>query len=444
MSGDHRDEHSAQLDGALRFEQAQPSTMSYAPVPQPLKNYFHAESTRERNYGAQQRALYDGTPHSSVLYEPLAANGMGAVPPLPGNVESKPAEASSAKWKTIGTIVGIVVLLALGVALLFFFLRDDSDGDVVSNRQSLSYSTANVHSAVGDDNGAVVDEYDANAPRGSGANAMDTNDVPYDGPDPSTYFYMPTPLQTPERSGTPIEGTPIDDFEEAAAAAQAPYQHEPNEAASRRSLERSNKPPPASWFGADAPTRGASSEAMALDGELDNQQAIGNIYGGGRANNVLGGKGRAPFAQVNDDAARQIGWAEIGDNGAPERGDAGATLDANRLAGGSARSMSELYEANLGARSEYREGSSASTIVTPDQAAQQTIGHNPDRAAQFDEGRQRSKEITAESAAAIGSIYAKKRQAAAGLSLAAAAKQRDANDTNYEFFDEYSQQPVQQ
>lgn len=453
-----RDEHSAQLDGALLYEDApgahaanRASTMSYAPVPQPLKNYFHAESTRERGHSAGfQHGLYDGTPHSSVLYEPLAAGfGGGAQRPVGGSAASAGPAAvangktatTSANWKTIVTAICIAVLLALGVALLVVFMRDEDTNVPVNDadeRLQMESSAAVLSASQGAEqppefNLAPPAMHGRSDPAERTAHNSEANDAE------STFFYMPTPLQTPERSGTPMG----DMSDGACADPRAPHQDEPNDAASRRSLERSNKPPPASWFGADAPTRGASSEEMEMDGELGNQQAIEKIYGGGsRANTVLGGAARAPFAQVNSDAAQQIGWAEIGDDS--ERGSAAAALDANRLAAGSARSMSELYEANLGERAQYRDGSSMSTIVSPEQAAQQAVGHNPDRTAQFDEGRQRAKQITAESAAAIGSIYTKKRQAAAGISRAAGAQQRNTNDSNYEFFDEYSQQPVVQ
>lgn len=421
------------MDGALRFDDApQPSTFSYAPVPQPLKNYFHAESTLERH--RHPPARYDGTPHSSVLYEPLANGGGGG---SGANDDAKETGKGDVSWKKIATIVAIVVVLAVAAALIYVFLRDDNDDD---NEKSAALAGA------GKRNGADI-VYEPMPPAPALYSESDTvhantqtayaqheqpvagdAGVPIDdgfGDESSTTYYVPSPFHTPERSGTPLDW------------------REPNDAAERRALERSNKPPPASWFGADAPTRGDSTAEMALDGELNNQHAIGNIYGSGRANSVLGNGAQAPFARVKDEAARHIGWAEMGECGAPEPGDAAAQMDANRIATGSARSMSELYEANLGERGQYREGSSASTLVTPDQAAQQAVGNNPDRAAQFDEGRSRAKAITAESAAAIGSIYAKKRQAAAGLSAAAAAQQRNANDTNYEYFDEYTQQPAQ-
>lgn len=423
-------DYETKMDPALRFQPPTvPNTLSFAPsghVPQPSSNYFHAESTR--GVMAPNSARYNETPRSSVRYEAPFQQAVNRASNAETGAEGKEAQKQT---KKIIIIIGILLLLALGIALLIFFLQDKQE----DNESPNSSPQSNVQSS-------FVTEKPVDAmylqqqqqQQQQYEQQMQLQRKLESANDEQTYY--PTPFDTPDRSGTPIseEGVPLN-FD----VPSGPHQFEPNEAAQLRKHERSNKPPPASWFGADAPTRGSASEEMMLDGELGNQESIAKIYKG-KANNVLGGANQAPYAQVNPDVASQVGWAEISDDVA--HGDAAEYLDADRIAGGSARSMSELYEASMGPRSNYREGSSLSTVVSPDEAAQRAVARAPERAEQFEEGRARAKQITAESAAAIGGIYAKKRQAAAGMSAAAAKQHSESNDVNFEYYDQYSQKPI--
>lgn len=321
------------------------------------------------------------------------------------------------KWHkiAIGVAVAIFVLLLIGFLVYFSFPSATAASSALSAPAPVSSATIQYDTALPPNN-----YYAAQRDQGIDiAEAEDGIEINFDEP-PTTTFYYPSPMPSAPPSPAPFSPS------NQPAAAFRP----------RRGSSEDGKPPPASWFGADAPTRGDTSNALPLDGELQNQEAINQIYSKG--NCVLGNQNKPPYITVNENAARQIGWAET-----PIEEENSVGSMAEFSSAGSARSMSELYEADMtNDNKHYREGSSASTVVTADQAgAGLQIG--PDRAEQFAAGRDRAKEITAEAARAIGSIYTKKRKASAGLTAASMIQQKQkGNDANYQYFDTTTQQPV--
>lgn len=451
------DDQSALIEGALRY--GTPSAGAAAAMygidarpttTQPM--YFHTESAIDPQ---QQRVFDTSTTGNSVRRIPYA----GTLPTL-ADQQASAADANGNDSKKnrnalrLGLIVAALIFVAvLGIVLYFALANDQPTSDRKSfaaapnrnnseplfggaNRtergqsQQVAEEATTTASAFNQPSGTLLNESALDAdPLGGVRIETEIDDVH----EPATTYYYPSPMATPRSTPPPL---PQDAYDPSMFALPSAVPVATSAMPVPRGSAGDGKPPPGSWFGADAPTRGETASEMALDGEFGNQAAVSKIYGG-KANSVLGGKNRPPFATVNEDAARQIGWAEMGDPGVPEFGQ----IDANQIATGSARSMSELYQSGMEGR-QFREGSSASTFVTPDQAAEAAIGNSPDRSQQFAEGRQRAKAITAESSAAIGSIYNKKRKAAAGLSAAAIAQQRQLNDTNFDYFDVQSQQPI--
>lgn len=429
------DDQSALIEGALRYGSPSGGAARYGIETRPAQPaYYHTESAIDPT----QRAFDTSTTGNSVRRIPYT----GAAPIFDNQQtagsgkETNDAAARRRYRKKIGfAVAAVIVVVLLGAVLYFALARDEPLSASRSQQQPAPPMFAGANVGFNPTTGAGADagshEFAAlQAPMTIppsvdelGGVAIDTDVPTTASQDATTTYYYPSPMATPRSTPTPVPLPTVEEYDSYRPVAVP------------RGSADDGKPPPASWFGADAPTRGEAASEMALDGEFGNQAAVSKIYGG-NVNSVLGGKNRPPFATVNEDAARQIGWAEIADPEARE-----AVIDANQIASGSARSMSELYQSNMDGR-QFRQGSSASTLITPDQAAQAAIGNSPDRSEQFEAGRQRAKAITAESSAAIGSIYDKKRKAAAGLSAAAVAQQRQMNDTNFDYYDVQSQRPI--
>ena len=492
-------ESSAQLVSPLRYnaDMFAPDDEQAYETP-PGAKYFHTESTRGTHHlmsphGALGTALLDTdvprqhdlgggvsaqTPQSSVIVrgiDPLAyaANQQrqnGTVGSVQAGEEGKLVnenEPKSARRKKLlgAAVLAVIVLLVVGVGVFLYFMFRDrptepdtqtpSDEPPVPLMRSSSPSlppASKTLSSGNTDQGAnavtaalSMSGNEADDWRPIGDNNLDTR---YETPEPDmlrssrgvpidfvgndaadaddgTTYYFPSPMPTPPHVTV---DTPTMEIVRSSEQQQQQQQ------------QRKHQPPPSSWFGASAPTRGAAAAEMVSDEALQTHEALSRIYDK-KANSVLGGKNQPPYGQVSDEAARHIGWAEMGECGAPEPFQGGVDGSGGVVhAPAGNRSMNELYQANLAGR-QYREGSSASTLISPGEAAQQTIGNNPDLSEKHAEGRARAKQISAEATAAIGSIYAKKRQAAAGLSAAAMAQDQASNDVNFDYFDAQTQQP---
>lgn len=242
--------------------------------------------------------------------------------------------------------------------------------------------------------------------------------------DYDTPTYMPTPLET-----TPIE---TDDEESNQSIEKSIYMTPVAVPIHFEEISKVHKddeddlkkyqPPPSSFFGASIKTRGEAAQDVS-DSVLQNAQSMANIYDK-KANAVLAVNG----LHVHDQVSRDMGWAAIGECGAPEIGESGKESNVQSFAAPASIYQAMKEQLPLHA---VREGSSASTIVTPKMAADE-------RADQFAAGRAKAQEITAQTQAAIGNIYTRKRHASAGLTVAAQAKSNNLNDPNFEYINSFT------
>lgn len=245
--------------------------------------------------------------------------------------------------------------------------------------------------------------------------------------DYDTPSYVPTPLA----ATTPLvtDGEEEDDYSLEKSIYMTPVQvdiddEEPVGRVEEDADLKKYQPPPSSFFGASIKTRGEAAQDVS-DSVLQNAQAMASIYDK-KANSVLAVNG----LHVHDQVSRDMGWAAIGDCGAPEIGSSKVNGNSSEPPAQPPATIYEAMKQQLPLHS-VREGSSASTIVTPKMAADE-------RADQFAAGRAKAQEITAQTQAAIGNIYTRKRHASAGLTVAAQAKSNNQNDPNFEYINSFS------
>ena len=423
----------------------------------PGAKYFHTESTRGRHnylpYGASAN-----TPMSADTFygspSPQRALSPQAHAPSDANGAAQTAETNKTSKKVILYIVLALIIAGVVAVAIYFWHRSASApapapsssalAQQLSDNQDVAPATTR-HSPLAQSflrhtpaPVAQQSPYCLGSSDGAAQGVIIDSEEPLDEPnwseDASTQYYYPSPLGTPP---------PVAEHEPRGSIYEQTKQALRNEWKNNED-DRKDKPPPSSWFGADAFTRGEAVADLNADQALQTHEAMNKIYE--KKSTVLGGKNKPPYATVNAEAARNIGWASMDDEAEVARR---AAREATSPSGDSPQrtTMHELYQQNLAGR-RYESGSSASTIVSADQQAAvassadpspfmvepQTLGYNPDLAEKSAIERERSRQISAEASAAIDNIYAKKRQAAAGLSAAASAQESAQNDVNFDYF----------
>jgi hypothetical protein len=411
----------------------------------PWQQQFMFEESTTLPPAAAYRQSNAYTPMSSVRFDfvndsragvPTNVSGSDVLaagriqPPLPGTDNNNDAPKKSNKVRNALVIAAVILLVLIGIAIVVWLVKQHS-----------SPSSSSVLSE-------ALGEAD------SGQSAIQSGQL------------FDDHQEQEEQQQQQIFENPLNDFyaeeEPAAFGIAIPEIQEMKDSSSGRpsvsgmtvATERNvaddhkrYQPPAPSWFGAKAAPRREDQKRDIDTAVLNAEGDIGKIYdknrGGG--NSVLGGANCAPYATVNADAARFVGWAEQ----TPYDPAQDPSLDPNN----GNRSMMSLYQDKM-KRTEidtgvadrdgnaptktamYRDGSSLSTVRSATSAAEQAarVGDPQfeSKEAQFEQGRARAKQIASEASAAITGIYERKHRAAAGNIVSEAAAQND--DPNFAYF----------